>query len=405
MRKLLSDRTLKSLKADPKRRAIFDTKLEGFHAIPSTSKDGQATFAIKYSVRGKQRKKTLGIYPYMTLKQARTKALAIRSEVSDGRDPVADEKSKNQEKFEDALDLYLDTYSKHNHRPRTQVEVRRFLNIARDEWGDRPIAQIVRKDVMALLDECARKRSPLQSNRLHGYLSGFLNWAADRDMIEVVPVRRGMKPLKTEPTRDRWLRDDELLAIWNAAELYGYPFGPLVKMLILTGQRRGEVTKMRWEEITGLEGDEPVWTIPSHRNKGKREHTLPLPSAARRVLRAIEDVGYSDEFVFVTYKADGTLTPMVTFSKTKKRLDEMSGVTDWRLHDLRRTLATGLGDLGFPPYLAGMIMNHSNPSVTAIYDRANREQEMRIALEAWATKIDGMIDPSRKSTNIVEMRA
>lgn len=256
---------------------------------------------------------------------------------------------------------------------------------------------------MASIDECAKRRSATQSNWLYSYLSGFFNWAAGRHMIENVPIRRGMKTIKREISRDRWLKDEELRAVWNAAEDCGYPFGPLVQILILTGQRLRQVAGTRWEELEGLNSERPLWRVPSDRMKGKREHEIPLSRFAADLLRRLKGLGLSDEYVFATEDTDGNTVPMDWFSKPKARLDRLSGVSDWRLHDLRRTVATNLEHMGIERITISAILAHHIPGVTEIYTRSDRSSRMRLALESWARHVEGRPNQDMQSSNISKL--
>jgi integrase len=366
---------------------------------------GQAAFWVKYLVNGKQRKKKLGQFPEMKLSEARAEALAVHSAVAIGEDPKSETHVRDTHGFTTAVDTYLSTYSRANHRERTQQEVRRLLGDAMNAWSNYRLDEISPSDVVALLDTCAEKRSPTQSNRLYSYLSGFFNWAADRHMIENVPLRRGMKAIKREIARDRWLRDDELRAVWNAADVYGYPFGPLVKTLLLTGQRLRQVAGMRWDEIEGLDDDTPIWRIPSDRMKGKREHELPLTRSAISILETVRNLGMSEEFVFAAHTLDGDEIPINWFSKPKMRLDKLSAVTNWRLHDLRRTVASNLEQLGIERITISAILAHHVAGVTEIYTRSDRTERMRIALESWSCRVQAVLDDEKQSPSVLKIRA
>ncbi len=405
MRKTLSTRSLQSLRPDPTRKAIFDTKVKGLHVVPSTTMPGQGAFWLKYVANGKQRKAKIGTFPAMSLADARAQALSLHSAVASGEDPADDGKRDDAFRATTAIETYLTTYSAANHRYRTQAEVRRLLGDAKEAWSGRRLAEIAPTDVVALLDACAKRRSPTQSNRLYSYLSGFFNWAADRHMIENPPIRRGMKAIKRETARDRWLKDDELRAVWNAAETVGYPFGPMVKILTLTGQRLRQVAGMRWDEIDGLDGEMPLWRIPSDRMKGKREHELPLPHTAAMLLTSIKELQISADYVFATHDLDGDTTPINWFSKPKLRLDRLSGVTDWRLHDLRRTVASNLEQMGVERVTISAILAHHIAGVTEIYTRSDRMERKRIALGNWSNRLMDIVHCEPETSNVVDLRA
>ena len=404
MRKTLSTRSLQSLRPDPSRKAIFDTKVKGLHVIPSTTMPGQGAFWVKYVANGKQRKARIGTFPAMSLADARAQALSLHSAVASGEDPTSERRQRGAHGASTAINTYLSTYSAANHRHRTREEVRRLLGDAKEAWAEHRLDEIMPSDVVTLLDACAKRRSPTQSNRLYSYLSGFFNWAADRHMIDNVPIRRGMKSIKREVARDRWLTDDELRAVWNAAEVFGYPFGPLVQILILTGQRLRQVAGMRWDELADLDGDLTLWRVPRERMKGKREHEVPLSSPAVEILKRVGRIGLSEEFVFATQDSDGNTVPMDWFSKPKARLERLSGVSEWRLHDLRRTVASNLEHNGVERVTISSILAHHIPGITEIYTRSDRIERKRLALESWSKRVSEIVHFGRTPvSNIVNL--
>jgi len=227
-------------------------------------------------------------------------------------------------------------------------------------------------------------RAPVQANRVFAMLRKLFNWCVDRDILQASPCVR-VKPPGRETDRDRVLSDDELKRVWRAAYLLGWPFGPAVKLLILTAQRRNEVAMMRWDEVD-LDG--ALWTIPSEKSKNGRVHQVPLSPTALDIIKALPRMG---EVVFTT---SGT-KPISGFSKAKVRLDKLSGVTEWRLHDLRRTATTGMAKMGIGPHVVARILNHGAGTirgVAAVYNRHAYLDERRTALEAWARRVDALVN-------------
>jgi integrase len=175
------------------------------------------------------------------------------------------------------------------------------------------------------------------------------------------------------------LTDDELRAVWRAAG--EYPFGAFVKMLILTGQRRGEVAGMRWSEVNG-----DLWTLPPERMKGDAAHEVPLSGMAVELLESLPHVGGGD-YVFSTTAGQ---RPISGFSKNKRRLRAGNG---WTLHDLRRTVRTRLSGLGVPDLISELIIAHRRPELHAIYDLHTYREEKREALEKWAARLLSIVEP------------
>jgi integrase len=224
---------------------------------------------------------------------------------------------------------------------------------------------------------------PGAANDVYAALRRLFNWCVEREIVAASPLT-GLRAPADAKSRERTLSDKELAAVWEAAVKLGYPFGPFIQILILTAQRRTEVARMRWQQI---DLDAGTWTLDGEDTKAKRKHVVPLSSQALEILRSLPE-GDGPGFVFTKTGA----TPISGFSKAKKRLDALSGVTDWELHDLRRTATTGLISLGVSEFLASRILNHAPKTllgVTAVYNRYGYLPEMRRALEAWAAHVTG----------------
>ena len=205
-----------------------------------------------------------------------------------------------------------------------------------------PLAEIKRADVVRVLDSIIAEGKPYRANRVLAAIKKLFAWALDRGLIEVHPIF-GLKPPSNEIARDRILTDAEVRAFWAAASAMGFPFGPALLLLLLTAQRRGEVTTMRWSD---LDFERAVWTVPAAVAKNGRVHEVPLSRAALDILERLPRFVGSD-LVFTT---TGT-TPISGFGRVKERLDAAMGVSDWRFHDLRRTAASGMARIGVAPHV------------------------------------------------------
>src|SRR5262249_14224329 len=249
-------------------------------------------------------------------------------------------------------------------------------------WHGRLVDDVRRRDLRELVEDIASEHVPM-ANRTLGWLSKFFNWLCERDVIEASPAH-GVKRPGREQARDRVLDDDEIKRLWLACDAVG-GVASLVKVMLLLGQRRGEIAGMRRSEI---EGD--LWRIPAARMKGKTEHILPLPARAVAIIEAQPVSGESD-FVFT---ASGK-RPYQGFADLKRRVDaRMRPKRAWRLHDLRRTLASGLAGLGVPVATAEKILAHRSGTfhgVLATYQRHSFIPEMRVALERWSEHIEQLV--------------
>jgi integrase len=384
--------------ATPGERDLFlwDEEVKGFGLKVTPA--GSKVYMLQYRMGGRAtptRRYTIGKHgsPW-TPDEARDEAKRLLREVVAGRDPVLVKRealtAKPADSFKTVALDFIERYHKakgNRYTPAVQRILKRDLF---PKWGERPITEITRRDVMQVLDEIAA-RAPVQANRTLSVVSKLFNWAIDRDIIQTSPVVRIPKPGK-ETVRDRCLTDNEIRAIWMAAETVGWPFGPCVKLLILTAQRRDEVAHMRWSEIDLIAG---MWTLPRERAKNGKAHEVPLSPMAVDVLRSLP----RPDGVDLVFTTNGK-TPISGFSQIKKRLDALSkvGLTDadeWVFHDFRRTVTTNLAKMGIPPQVADKVLNHVQGTikgVAAVYNRHAYLDERRAALDAWANRLDLIIN-------------
>jgi len=375
---------------------LWDAEVKGFGLKVTPA--GSKVYMLQYRMGGRDtptRRYTIGKHgsPW-TPDEARDEAKRLLREVVAGRDPVVmKQEALTANPAESFKTVALDFIERHHkakgnrYTPQVQRIFQRYLF---PKWGERPITEITRKDVMQVLDEIAA-RAPVQANRTLTAVSKLFNWALDRDIIQASPVVRIPKPGK-ETDRDRCLTDDEVRAIWSAAEAVGWPFGPCVKLLILTAQRRDEVAHMRWSEIDLEAG---MWTLPRERAKNGKAHEVPLSPMAVDILGSLSRQDRID-LVFTT----NGRTPISGFSQIKKRIDALSkvGLTDgdaWVFHDFRRTVTTNLAKMGIPPQVADKVLNHVQGTikgVAAVYNRHGYLDERRAALDAWANRLDQIIN-------------
>jgi integrase len=249
-----------------------------------------------------------------------------------------------------------------------------------------PVDAITRRDVAARLVAITRELGPITAVRARGALSGFYAWAMGNGLAESNPVVGTIKPQDAKP-RERVLDDGELAAIWRTSGDDAY--GKVIRLLMLTGCRRQEVGGMRWGELDLERG---VWTIPAARTKTGRQHILSLPPLA---LDLIENVPHrvDREHLFGTRSVGG----FSDWGNAKANLDRRLGaaVGAWRIHDLRRTVATRMADLGVAPHIVEAALNHHSghrAGVAGIYNRSSYDREVRAALAMWADHVRTLID-------------
>jgi integrase len=264
-------------------------------------------------------------------------------------------------------------------------------------WEKRPIADIDRADVIALVEAVAR-RSPWQAHHMLSYASRFFNWCIERGIYGLeVSACAGIRPSRLigrkEP-RQRVLDDDEIRAVWTACS--DYPFGSLVRMLLLTGQRRSEVAGMRWSEIDLAKR---VWTIPSTRAKSGAAHVVPLTDAVIELLESLPRFQRGDH----VFSATLGVKPINGFSKYKQRLDTRVKIAPWVLHDLRRTMRTRLSGLPVPDLVRELVIGHTQKGLHRVYDQHAYLDEKGRALELWSARLREIIEPA--PVNVIKLKA
>jgi integrase len=242
--------------------------------------------------------------------------------------------------------------------------------------------------VICLLDRVVDRGTPIAANRTLSAIRTMFNWAVDRSLVDTTPCAR-ISPPSEERSRDRVLAVDEIRLVWNAAEEVGWPFGKLVQLLLLTGQRRDEVARARRVE---LKENGTLWTIPGARTKNGVEHDVPLSAQAQELIMSLPRIGQLGLLFTTTGEA-----PYSGYSKAKARLDgvitrmgheQRLAVLGWRLHDLRRTVASGMARLGVAVHVIEAVLNHSAGEVSGIarvYNRHKYLDEKRWALDTWAS--------------------
>ncbi len=347
------------------------------------------TFVVMARAEGRLRRVSLGVFPGMGVAKARRKAREIIEQAQNGIDPVEARReakvAKTQQRantISATVEEYIERYAKP--RQRSWLQTKRRLEIYLvDELGDTPVSSLTRADIVRVLDSVLEKGFATGANRTLANIKTYLRWCAERGLIERSPADL-LRPPSPEVSRDRVLTDKELAAVWHASLSAGYPYGDIVRLLVLTGQRREEVGGMGWDELS-LNGK--AWTIGSDRNKGGRLHVVPLTRPALAILRDIEQVG---PLVFPSRADVMGETSFSGWSKAKRRLDKSSGVTNWRLHDLRRTAATGMARLGAAPFVVERVLNHATSAagpLAAVYQRYDYAKEKEEALRLWSDEV------------------
>ena len=401
--RVLTQAFLDAIRPTDKREEYPDLKQPGLRLIVQTS--DARSWALRYRFGGRSAKLTLGGYPSLGLATARNKAAKAAASLADDVDPGALKKAAKAvsepklDLIENVVESFIKRYAQRQTRENTWRETERLLTReVVSQWRGRSIAAIRRRDVVSLLDPIA-DRAPIVANRTFSALRKMFGWAVERGLIETSPCV-GVRPPSKETSRERTLDDAEIAALWQATAEIAYPFGPLVRMLLLTGARLREAGEARWPEVD-LEAK--TWTIPRERSKNDVASEVPLSPQMLAILESLPHFEGCD-FIFTI----DARRPIGGFHRGKRRLDAlMAPATPFTLHDLRRTCASGMAGLGIAPHIVEAVLNHKSGTikgVAAVYNRYSYATEKRAALERWADHIERLVTGAEAS-NVVELAA
>jgi integrase len=374
----LTKSAIDALPTASKDAVYWDSGCPGF-GVKVTPK-GRKVFVVLYRTAGagsRLRKFTIGPYGRVTLQQARLAAQRVFTARLEGRDPAAEKRAARQKVVTDRVGDLLESFiAQHVSQNRSSGEISRLLRREfGSAWNGRSIHEITKRDVIDVIKTIEGRGTPIAANKAIKSIKTFLRWCVGRAVLDQSPADGIPMPAK-EVSRDRVLSDDELARVVLAARRIGDPYGGIVELLALTGQRREEVARCTWDE---LDLDVRIWTLPKERTKNAKPHVVHLSDQAIAVLSRHKKLG---QFVFSRFGD----APFGDFTRAKRTIDELSGVLGWHLHDLRRTCISGMARLGVPPHVADKILNHQSGTiagVAAVYQRHDFLAERQAALERW----------------------
>jgi integrase len=401
----------------------WDTVLPGFGLRLSAL--GRRSWQVMYRVDGRKVRETLGtVAGIPNVADARTRARASIGKAQAGIHPVeerrrqrleerrraAAEEARRRDTVAAVLDRYLAQHAAKRLRPSTFAEVRRCLAVdVKAKLGGLPIAELTRRDIRVLLDGIVARGRASHAHHVIAYLRPALAWAVEREIISSSPAVGIPDPdprRREARTRDRYLDDDEIRLFGQACATIGWPFGPALQLLLLTGQRRNELTEATWSEF---DLDKALWTLPRERIKTGKAHLVHLAPLAVDILAALPRIG-SRGLLFTT---TGN-SPISGFGRGQERVEarmrarcqqelvdaggaraaDDAGIAHFTIHDLRRTAATGMARIGIAQHVVEKILNHTAgkiSGVAAVYNRYEYLDERKAALEAWGRHVEGLI--------------
>lgn len=432
----LTDARVKALKCQPGRRIIEvrDTDVHGLEIRVTST--GVKTWRLHYTRRsdGRRRAIKLGRYPALSLKQARARAKALQSGIEDmeaREDPAAQlQARRTAHTFKELSEEWVERHAIPNRCARAVADDRSMLDLhLLPEIGSMKISEISKRDVIRLLDSVATKADARMKkarassmaprklthrpNRVFELVRAIFRWAIGRDMIVVNPIAGLQRPIRKEKPRERELSTDEIRTLWHALERAprfrerwkrrpnDFPMrrGTALTMMLalVTAQRIGEVSGIPLPELD-LNPEAPVWKIPGTRTKNGEPHRVPLSPLALRLIGEARELAGDSIWLFPNPSNDGPVHPHAA-TRALERARSSIGLDNFRVHDLRRTAATKMEELGTPPHVISHILNHISVSKSTItkkvYSRYTYEREKRDALNSWGAQLVDLVSHKR----------
>jgi integrase len=429
----ITDRWLESKKAEPG--LHWDKTLPGF-GVRVSGATGRKVFLLstRFPDHDTPTPRALGKYPEMTLEEAREKAEEWRKQIRRGINPTEAEKRAKEaeerkransfravaedfitEKLGKKVTGETTTYAERKGRE-VETDIRReFL----EAWNGRPITEITPLDVLAIVEAAKNRGAPYQARNLLGHAKRLFSWAIGKHCygLEHSPCDRikAKDILGKKTPRKRVLRDNEIRAVWQAAEPIGYPYGPLFQVLLLTGARKSEIACARWSEI---DEERRVLIVPDDRHKSERGHVIWFSDAAWDIVKNLPRFKKGDHLFSTTYG----VTPVNGFSKAKDDFDEATmtmlrmmdpkaKMEDWVIHDLRRTMRSRLTTLAISQSVAELMIGHAQPGLVETYspqalihdpDYADLFAKLQDGWKKWAGKLRDILQPPPKNVVHIE---
>ena len=388
-RKTMTDKMVAALPKKRKRYTVSDPEQRGHYVrVPPSGPNVYAVVAR--NLYKKQVWHTVGSADVMGIEEARDKARAAIRRIKAGLPPV-EAPPTPPKAFKIIAEEWLKRWVA-KEKLRTQPEIERCLaKYVYPHWADRDFVGIKRSDVTELLDYIEDEHGSRQADVVLGIVRSIANWFTTSNDHYVSPVVPGMGRDNAD-ARSRVLDDDELRAVWKQADASG-TFGALIKMLLLTGQRRGAVLRMRWSDIS-----DGVWEIQSEEREKGNAGSLKLPAQALAIINAQPRIS-GNPYVFAAARGGG---PLNSFSKAKRAFDKACGVDGWVLHDLRRCARSLLSRAGVRPDISERVLGHTIKGVEGVYDRHQYDAEKADALRRLESLIHTIVNPP--SGNVRQLR-
>jgi integrase len=413
----LTDLTVRNLKPHGARRQVQDADIPGFGVLVTAT--GLKTFFFRYQINGSEHRFRIGPYPAMSLNQARKRAVTLSGQVLDGKNPQAIKAEVRQaETFSEVARLYIE---KHAEREKAswQEDQRKIERDLLPRWGKRKMKDIRRREIIDLLEDVADGKgdgrrqpgqpAPISANRLGALISKLFTFALDRKVIDTNPAHRLPRP-GTERAKDRVLSEEEIQSVWSALDGMPPATAAAWRLILLTGQRPGEVSRMRWEDLRQEPGGW-TWTLPRAYMKNRRffqkrdrsdPHLVPLSPQAQAEIEALRPVSGAEKWVLPSRNRGKRLANL---RRSNQRFLELTGIEPrFTPNDLQRTASTLMQKFDVDPTVIDWIQDHlDSSSVRATYQRHGYGVEMRRALMLLGNRVEAIVTGKDEPTNVVRI--
>jgi integrase len=398
----LTEAVISRLPAPDKTRDIRDAHSTGLYLRVQPT--GRKAWRMRYKYRDKPRVMVLGEWPAMKLTAARKAVLDHHETLSSGSDPAGDvQRAKSIRKTMPTVAEFADEYIERHAKPNKKTWAKDHRVLEKDvtpHIGKMLLTEVHRRDIVGVLDRVKDRGVTTHANRVYAVIRKMFNFAVERGVLDMSPAQQ--IKLTKETRRDAVLTDEAIAQLWAATDPYGESETALpmhhttrlvLRLLLLTGARNGEVCGIALSEI---DPDRKLWTLPANRAKNGNSYTIPLSDTALDTIEAALETA-DDTYLFPSNSAAGHTTNYAPIQAMQRLFDH-----EYRPHDLRRTAATRISELGFNRLVVDKVLNHVDSSVGGIYDRHSYDNEKRGALNAWASALDSIVT-GEKRDKVVNM--
>ena len=395
-----TDKFIISLKPKLKAYEVFDALVGGFSV--QVYPTGKKTYFVNYNIHGKRKRLRIGAPTLLEISEARTIAMQSKEIAKLGLNLTQERMravqvqkivmSKAQHTIAKLAHEFIDKYCiGEGNEPNLKGwrEYQRMLDkYVIPKWGNLHIETISIGAFTTLMDTIANSNGPYQANRVHAVTQKLFNWARDRGVIDYIPIAPNIS--KKEIARTRFLNDIEIVEFWKGCKKESYPFGKLFQLMLLTGQRLGEVNNMKWSQLNmSYESSGQmykVWKLPSHSTKINQVHLIPLSPMVDELFKSMPRIKNCD-LVFPSSRSNDR--PVSGFGKSKKRICTLKN--NWRLHDLRRTVLTNLSRLEIDHIICNKVLGHIDQNVEGNYFHHDYLEQKKDALDKWSELLTNIL--------------